>query len=337
MIPMVQKQETRRGGLFEDVQRPWSQTLSLAIMHFARVMAVLVACWSWAKVWEAYEPTSGKLSDLLTVAMLAVSLIACGIAFVRIDDHFDADKKSRGVIVLICLVALIAFNYAIAPVVVFSLVKIQSDLVYAMPIIVTVAAWSVFKHFKTGQYSFEQELIQQTRTNSEGVQLELIKQDFEREKRDSNAELADALDKIAVLEQELKAAQTRQPDKVFVPFNHGGARAIGDPKLSADEVLALSKYITGWRVRGTGRDPWTTSEGRAKFGGDGITDTQWRKFTALLKGLSILDLDNRPNVGRDDALRMLKLPPYPTENAVNVSGNGHNPTRPDPTQSSAGG
>ncbi len=60
------------------------------------------------------------------------------------DDHFDADTKSRGIIALVCLVAMLAFNYAVAPVVVFSLVKIKTDLVYAVPVVVTVAAWAVF-------------------------------------------------------------------------------------------------------------------------------------------------------------------------------------------------
>lgn len=330
MMPfMQQKTETRKGGPFEDVQRPWAQTLSLALMHFARVIAVLVAAWSWAKVWESWEPTTGRLSDLLTLAMYVVSLIAAGVAFVRIDDHFDADLKSRGLIAALCLISCVAFNYAVTPVVVFALVKIQSDLVYALPVVMTVAAWSVFAHFKTGQYSFIQELTRQTPTNSEGYWIEELKQDFEREKRDANVELTEALDKIEVLQRELTAAQQRQPDKVFVPFNHGGARAIGDSQLSADEVTALSKYITGWRVRGTGREPWTSKDGRAKHGGDGITDPQWRKFTALLKSLSILDSDNRPNVGRDQALKMLKLPPYPTDNN---SGGAQNTAQPDPTR-----
>jgi hypothetical protein len=272
-------------------------------------------------VWEQYDQTTGRLSDLLTYALFAVSLVIAGVVFVRIDNHFDANlksRKSRGVIVLLCLAACGAFNYAISPVVVFAMVKIQHDVIYALPIIVTVAAWAVFTYFKTGQYSFTQELTRQTPFNSEGYWIESLKQDFEREKRDLNSELADAVDRIRGLEADLKDAQVKRPDKVFVPYNHGAARKIGDTQLSADELTALAKYITGWRVRGFSRDPWTTKEGKAKYGGDGITDPQWRKFTALLKGLNLMDKDGRPNAGRDEVLGALKLPPYSTDQNIGV-------------------
>lgn len=338
MIPMVQKQETRRGGPFEDVQRPWAQTLSLAIMHFARVMSVLVACWSWAKVWESYEPTTGKLSDLLTGALLVVSLIACGIAFVRVDDHFDADKKSRGIIVLLCLVAMIAFNYAVAPVVVFSLIKIQSDLVYALPVIVTVAAWAVFTYFKTGQYSFIQELTRQTPTNSEGYWIEELKQDFEREKRDLNADLQTALDSIDQLNARVAhlTAENQKmratPIKEFAPYNHGSAKSmpIGARSFDADEQQRLSMWIGGWSKRGTSRDNWTTHDAEKLYGWR-VSYPEWEKFTDALKGLRYLDEMNKPLLKPDEIIAKLHLPPYPTDETQNttVTSANHDTTRPN--------
>lgn len=341
MIPMQQKTETRKGGIFEDVQRPWAQTLSLSLMHFARVISVLVAAWFWAKVWESYEPTTGKLSDLLTLAMLAVSLVYCCIAFVRIDDHFDADTKSRGIIALVCLVAMLAFNYAIAPVVVFSLVKIKTDLVYAVPVVVTVAAWAVFAYFKTGQYSFIQELTRQTPFNSEGYWIESLKQDFEREKRTLNADLQEALDAIDQLNARVAHLTSENqklianPVKEFAPYNHGNAKSlpIGARSFDADEQKRLAMWLNEWGKRGTSRDNWTTRDAE-KLHGWRVSYPEWEKFTDALKGLRYLDEYNKPLLSADDIAARLHLPPCPTDISSGATGNG---AKPDATRRDTGG
>ena len=337
MMPIVQKTETRKGGLFEDVLRYWQQTFSHGAMRFVELVLIIAALYFWARVAADYmdaDPVTGRMADMMALGLLVVSLLGFGYAAARAmqSERLSDDITTRSVIAGASVVMWLAFNGLVSPVIIYALHGIQGNIGYIVPFAVVIAAIAFYPSLEMGRYGFEQEVTRQTPFNSEGYWLKELEYQHQDETRNSSAELTEALDKIAVLERELKAAQERRPDKVFVPFNHGGARAVGDSQLSENELLALSKYITGWRSRGTGRDPWTTAEGRAKWGNDGITDPQWRKFTALLKGLGILDADNRPNVGRDDALRMLRLSPYPTENGQNGSGVGHNPTRPDPTR-----
>ena len=338
MQPFVQKTETRKGGIFEDVQRPWAQTLSLVALSFARIVSVLAAAWLWAKVWESYEPTTGRLSDLLTLAMFAISLIACGVAFIRIDGHFDADMKSRGMIALLCLIALSVFNYAVAPVIVFSMVMIKSNLIYAVPVLVSVAAWAVFANFRTGQYSFVQELTRQTPFNSEGYWIEALKQDFEREKREMGDQHQAALDEIDELNARLAHLKAendnlrRNPIKEFAPYNHGSAKSlpIGARSFDTDEQKRLSMWIGEWGKRGTSRDNWTTREAE-KLHGWRISYPEWEKFTDALKGLRYLDEYNKPMLSEAEIMNRLKLPPGPTDKTLNTTVNGatHDATRPD--------
>ena len=341
MMPIVQKTETRKGGLFEDVLRYWQQTLSHGAMRFVELALIIAALYFWARVAADYmdaDPVTGRMADMMSVGLYAVSLIGFGYAAARAmqSERLSDDITTRSVIAGASLIMWLAFNGLVSPVIIYALHGIQSNIGYIVPFAVVVGAVAFYPSLEMGRYGFEQEVTRQTPFNSEGYWIKELEYQHQNDTRNSSAELAEALDKIAVLERELKAAHERKPDKVFVPFNHGGARAVGDAQLSENELLALSKYITGWRVRGTGRDPWTTAEGRAKFGGDGISDPQWRKFTALLKGLAILDSDNRPNVGRDEALRMLQLPPYPTAQAVNQQGDGKKPTNPTQPDHSGG-
>ena len=43
MMPIVQKTETRKGGLFEDVLRYWQQTLSHGAMRFVELALIIAA------------------------------------------------------------------------------------------------------------------------------------------------------------------------------------------------------------------------------------------------------------------------------------------------------
>ena len=59
------------------------------------------------------------------------------------------------------------FNCFIAPIGGFTLVMIERNLLYLLPVIVTAAAFAFVSSFEIGRFSFRRELVEQQAANSE--------------------------------------------------------------------------------------------------------------------------------------------------------------------------
>ncbi len=347
--PMQQKTETRKGGFFEDVLRYWQQTFSHGAMRFVELVLILASVYFWARVSADYmdspDPT-GRAVEMLGYALWGVTLIIIGYVTIRVlwSDRVSDDRTTRAVVTIVGVGGWLAFNYFASPVIVFALVTIQVNIVYVVPFAVIIAAIAFVPSAEMGRYGFNQEVTRQTAFNSEGYWLEELKQNFEREKRDLNADLQAALDEIDGLKARVahltseNADLKAHPVKEFAPYNHGSAKSlpIGARSFMPDEQARLARWIGAWPTRGTARDNWTTRKSEQQHGWR-IGEPEWDKFVDALKGLGYLDDTNKPLLSPDEVLKRLRLPPYPTSGSVGSGGNGAKPDPTRPEAAAAGG
>lgn len=346
MPPMIQKTETRKGGFFEDVLRYWQQTFSHGAMRFVELVLILASVYFWARVSADYldapEPT-GRAVEMLGYALWGVTLLIIGYVTIRVlwSERVSDEPTTRAVIVIVGVGGWLAFNYAASPVIVFALMTVQDNIVYLVPFAVIIAAIAFVPSAEMGRYGFNQEVTRQTAFNSEGYWIKELEQNFEREKRDLNADLQAALDEIDGLNARVTHLTSENqkllanPVKDFVPYNHGSAKSlpIGARSFMPDEQARLARWIGEWPKRGTARDNWITRDAEQRHGWR-IGQPEWDKFVDALKGLGYLDDSNKPLLTPDEVLKRLRLPPYPTEKTSNTNGNGAKPdtTRHDTTQ-----
>lgn len=213
------KQETRRGGWFEDVRRPQAQTIRLGVYRFVQIVLVLIALFLWAKVAEGFdsEMVSGRLADLMTMGLWLMTLAIVGLVMVTATRSTEMNAAAV-VLVLVAMLALwLIFNLIVTPVIVFALVMVQRDLVYVLPLAMTAAAAAFVPSLETGRYSFWRELVDQSGANSEKpildetqIRLEEMRQEFEREKMSSRE--AELLAEIARLKAQLARGEARAID-----------------------------------------------------------------------------------------------------------------------------
>lgn len=213
------KQETRRGGWFEDVRRPQAQTIRLGVYRFVQIVLALSAIFLWAKVAENYEPevVTGRLANLISSGILVATLIVAGIVYALIERNIDLNTTARTIAIIGITAAWLGFNAIISPVAVFALIKTQTDLIYLLPIMATAAAAAFVPSLEVGRYSFWRELVDQSGANSEKpildetqIRLEEMRQEFEREKMSSRE--AELLAEIARLKAQLARGEARAID-----------------------------------------------------------------------------------------------------------------------------
>lgn len=294
MVPYKPQAETRKGGKFEDVQRPNQQTAMHGLLRFGQIILILLAAFSWAKVAEAYEAETltGRLAELIGIVMLAVTLAIAGVLFAKIAGAFDMNRTSVITVVIALLVAWALFNALLSPVIVFALVKIQSNPLYLFPVIAAAAAASFVPSFEVGRYSFWRELVDQAGTNSEKpvidetqIAISKMKIDWEREQ----AEAREATLK-AEIERLNGIIQKPQPQVIDGEPTFPGQRTIEDCikpiKVNGhweydamtrngprrlDSTLLVQFVIEGWAhnkferrywlERGLKRDDWEAMRG----------------------------------------------------------------------------
>lgn len=232
-VPFQQKAETRKGGKFEDVQRPNQQTFMHGLMRFAQILLALLAAFAWAKVAEAYEveAVTSRLAELIGYVIGVITLMISAYVFVK--KIWQEYEMSAGMIVAAVvglLVVWVAFTVYVSPVIVFALVKIEKDVVYVLPVLLTAAAAAFVPSLEIGRFSFKKELVDQSGANSEkpvidetAVLIEKMKIDFAREQ---------AAQKETALQAEIERLQnmvkTPQPQVIDPEPEFPGQKRIED-------------------------------------------------------------------------------------------------------------
>ncbi len=293
-VPYEPKTETRKGGKFEDVQRPNQQTTMHGLMRFGQIMLVLVAAFSWAKVAEAYEAEmlTGRLAELIGYALWAVTLIVVGVVFAKANVHFEMSQGVIAAVIVGLLAVWVTFNALLSPVIVFALVKIQSNPLYLIPVITASAAAAFVPSFEVGRYSFWRELTDQAGTNSEkpvidetAIEIERMKIDWQREQREAREATLEA--EIERLKAIISNPQTQvidteptfpgqktiedciKPIKVNGHWEYDAMTRNGPRRLDSTllmqfviEAWAYNKFERKyWLERGLKRDDWEAMRG----------------------------------------------------------------------------
>lgn len=320
--PNEEQKRVTSTGQWEDVERPFSQTLLHGLLRFLQILVILASVYLWSFTASEYRDLSGRLVDIMRGGVFFATAITSGYVFILIRRDVDMDGKTTGVIVIALIIVLLIFNVLLSPVIVFALVDMS--WLHLATIILSAAAASFVPSFEVGRLSFWRELLTQPEASSEKPVIDatsvLLKQmdfDHEDERRNAAPELAEANDRIKALEAEITRLQSQPAAVRLVPLNHGSAHRIGDTDFKGDDYELLARYIQGWDARGTTRDPWITQAAKEKYGWV-ITKPQWEHFRDALRSVGILDSHNMPTCAQSDALRAIGYPPAPREN----SGNG---------------
>jgi len=336
------KQETRKGGPFEDVKRPSQQTGMHGVLRFAQIILTFIAVYCWSKVAEAYQPEAviGKFADIASLIIWGVSLAVVAYIYVKpIRTRFDADLKATVVIVSALLLVWFAFNWFIAPVAVFTLVEIEHNPLYIIPVLVTAAAFSFVPSFEIGRFSFRRELVDQVGTNSEKSVIDATTIAVERLKmaearRKDDIEKARLREEVARLTEMLRKPQGQSlidPEPVFegrkriedciraVKVNghyEYQSLARGTPRR-LDATLLLNFVIESWArnkferkywmERGLKRDDWEAMCNAIDFGRD--------EAGAVIRGVD----DVISELMRYGVITPEVSPPTPIENGVSLS------------------
>lgn len=296
------KQETRKGGVFEDVKRPNLQTTMHGALRFLQILLVFAAVYCWSKVAEAYQPESvtGRFADIASVTLWLLTLSAVGLAYVKLSARLDADRAWTIIIIAALLVVWFLFNWFIAPVIVFTLIEIEHNLLYLIPILVTAAAAAFVPSAEIGRYSFRRELTEQNTANSEKSVVDVTAIQIERMKiaearRKDDIEKAKLREEIARLTDMLRKPQAQtagiiDPEPTFtggkriedciraVKVNgHYEYQALArDKPRRLDATLLLNFVIEAWgrnrferkywMERGLKRDDWEAMCNAIDFG-----------------------------------------------------------------------
>lgn len=367
-------------GKWEDFGRILAQTFGLASLRFWQIVSIIATCALWGYTWQAYRTTDYRFDgtdtySAIRMALLMFALCIAAYVFVVVwgamkrraleleeyDDDTEEMKErdtERGTtlaaLIIIESIALIAFYGMITPIIAWSIMVALvgfgtvpiGHFVFAgwLPIIITSVMLAVVPDFQVGRYAFRIELTNQPFGSSDKrvvdqtqVTLKEMDQDFEREKwdrGDQSAARADDLEsELEETQAELTRLKTMSPRTRIVPQNHGKARALPSElsDLEYGEADKLALFISGWSTIGFSRERWT---------GNGITDTEWRKFTDILQHVGILNDKKRPMCSADEALNRLQLepvdPPTPAKTPAGGSEQAQNRTQPTPTDSQGG-
>ena len=328
---------------WEDVGRIRAQTWNMAGLRMWQIAVLLFTLLAWAYTTYSYRKAEVVLQNDLTNIVNAGIIVLCILFFAVLvmdirRDVIDSGAQwiLIGVVTLFAVVFIFAFTpiatWAIINTISIGLASIKQIIITGwMPVLLSIVALSIVPDFQIGRFAWWRELTNQPAASSEkqvedvtAIKLKQIELDHEREKwdRTSNTalELEEALAQISALQDEIRRFETQPPVKVFVPANHGRARAsFGTVPLGADDQAALIKFINGWSTRGTSRDEWTGSDDQ-QVAGSHISKPQWEKITRALKNLNILDDKNQPLVSAEEAFRLLQMaqndPPTPPKSAV---------------------
>ncbi len=336
------KQETRKGGPFEDVKRPSQQTGMHGVLRFAQIILTFIAVYCWSKVAEAYQPEAaiGKFADIASLIIWGVTLAIVGYAYVKpIRSRFDADRTWTVLIIAALLVVWFAFNWFIAPVIVFTLVEIEHNALYIVPVIVTAAAVAFVPSFEIGRYSFRRELVDQTGTNSEKGVIDATAIALERMKiaearRKDDIEKAKLREEIARLTAMLRTPQG--PDTIDPEPRFEGRKRIEDcirtvkvnghyeyqslargTSRRLDGTLLLNFVVEAWArnkfdrkywmERGLKRDDWESMCNAVDFARD--------ESGAVIRGVD----DVISELMRYGVITAAAYPPAPLENGLSQS------------------
>lgn len=238
------KTETRKGGPFEDVKRPIQQTGAHGALRFIQILLVFSAVYCWSKVAEAYQPeaVTGRFADIASVTVWALTLISVGYAYTKIRARVDADRTWTIIIIAALFVVWFLFNWFIAPVGVFTLIMIERNLLYLLPVVVTAAAFAFVSSLEIGRFSFRRELVEQQAANSEKSVVDVTAIQIERMK------IAEARRKDDIEKAKLREEIARLTAMLHTPQQ--SAQGLIDPEPSFAGGKRIEDCIRAVKVNG---------------------------------------------------------------------------------------
>lgn len=321
------KQEVRRGGPWEDVKRPTSQTFMAFVFRLSIYAAITLQVWLMGRSLEWWVELNRPDITAEHPVMLWAALIIYAVAVTSAVLYGGLNvlrslevEIERGVIITLITIAVSVIGLTA-----FLLPGIHW-LVWAMYVDPVIYIWAIVMvaivtTLPTGVYSFVRELVDQTGTNSESIRLKELEIDWQRE-RDDAERIIETLkrenDRLrALLADNFRGTRDLSKSISRRTYNGSAPRYEADTR-SGPRLIEPRKFLNfikqAWGGVGFKRKHWLDL---------GLMRDEWECYVNALKPWALDDVG--PRLSARDVITELQaygvfadIPPAELHNAVPV-------------------